>query len=155
MPNKPEPSLKGRALRLLASRDHSRAELERKLAAHTEDPEALQRTLDELQAKGFLNEARAAQSLVHRRAPKLGALRVKAELQQRGLPDAVVADAMAELAGSEAERARAVWHKKFGEAPADAAERARQMRFLAARGFSPELVRRTVPSAGARSTSDD
>ena len=155
MPNKPEPSLKGRALRLLASRDHSRAELERKLAAHTEDPDTLQRTLDDLQAKGFLNEARAAQSLVHRRAPKLGALRVKAELQQRGLPDALVADAMAELAGSEAERARAVWDKKFGEPPTDAAERARQMRFLAARGFSPELVRRIVPPTGGRSADHD
>lgn len=147
MPNKPEPSLKGRALRLLAARDHSRAELERKLAAYTEDPEALKRVLDELQSKGFLNEARAAQSLLHRRAPKLGAARVRAELQQRGLPDAVVADALAELAGTEAERAHAVWAKKFGEPPGDAAERARQMRFLAARGFAPELVRRTVPAA--------
>lgn len=155
MPNKPEPSLKGRALRLLAMRDHSRVELERKLARHTEDPEALRRALDELQGKGFIDEARAARSLLHRRAPKLGAIRVKAELQQRGLPDVVVADAMAELAGSEAERARTVWHKKFGEPPADAAERARQMRFLAARGFAPELIRRTVPAIGSRLTEGD
>ena len=68
----------------------------------------------------FLNEARAAQSLVHRRAPKLGALRVKAELQQRGLPDALVADAMAELAGSEAEtQVAAASFKIFYEREAD------------------------------------
>lgn len=155
MPSKPTPSLKGRALRLLATRDHSRAELERKLAPHAEDGDAIRRTLDALQAKGFLDEARAAQSLLHRRAPRLGAARVKSELKQRGLPDAVVADAMAELAGTEAERARAVWARKFGSAPADAAERARQMRFLAARGFAPELVRRTVPASGARGDIDD
>ncbi len=154
MPNKPEPSLKGRALRLLAMRDHSRVELERKLAPHTEDPDALRRALDELQAKGFIDEARAARSLLHRRAPKLGAARVKAELQQRGLPDAVVAETMAELRGTEAERAHEVWRRKFGEPPADLAERARQMRFLAARGFAPELIRRTVPAIGGQHTWD-
>ena len=149
------PSIKGRALRHLARREHSRAELERKLAPHVEDPDELCRTLDELQAKGFLDDARAAQSLLHRRAPRLGASRVKAELLQRGLPDGVVADAMGDLKGTEAQRAEAVWRKKFGEPPADAHERARQMRFLAARGFAPELVRRTVPAVRQGRSADD
>jgi len=57
-------SLKGRALRALALREHSRVELERKLARHAEDtPEAtaaqqIAAALDELTALDFINEAR-------------------------------------------------------------------------------------------------
>ena len=51
-------SLKGRALRLLTGREHSRAELERKLAVHEEEPGQLAKVLDELQAKDFISESR-------------------------------------------------------------------------------------------------
>jgi regulatory protein len=142
-----KPSLKGRALRLLAQREHSRAELQRKLAPHEEAPGELAKTLDELQAKGFIDEQRVIESLVHRRAPRLGASRVRQELQAKGLPAEAVAQAVAELRGSETDRAREVWRKKFGQAPADATERARQMRFLAARGFGGEAIRRVVAGA--------
>ncbi len=155
MTNKPSPSLKGRALRLLASRDHSRAELQRKLAPHAESPEQLAAVLDEMLAKGFLDEARAAQSLLNRRSPGRGAARVLAELRQRGLPDPLVQAAASELRDTEAQRARAAWDKKFGQPPADPLERARQMRFLAARGFAPELVRRTVPAASGHAPAED
>ena len=139
-----QPSLKGRALRLLAQREHSRAELQRKLAAHEEEPGELARALDELQAKGFIDEQRVIASVLHRRAPRLGASRVRQELQAKGLPAEAVADAVAALRSSEVERAREVWRKKFGQAPLDAAQRAKQMRFLAARGFGGEAIRRVV-----------
>lgn len=142
-----KPSLKGRALRLLAQREHSRAELQRKLAAHEEAPGELSRALDELQAKGFIDEQRVIDSVIHRRAARLGASRVRQELQAKGLPAEAVAQAVAELRGSEADRAREVWRKKFGRAPTDAAERAKQMRFLAARGFGGEAIRRVVTGA--------
>jgi len=142
-----KPSLKGRALRLLAQREHSRAELQRKLAAHEEVPGELSRALDELQAKGFIDEQRVIDSVIHRRAARLGASRVRQELQAKGLPAEAVAQAVAELRGSEADRAREVWRKKFGRAPTDAAERAKQMRFLAARGFGGEAIRRVVTGA--------
>jgi regulatory protein len=142
-----KPSLKGRALRLLSQREHSRAELQRKLAAHEEAPGELAKALDELQAKGFIDEQRVIDSLVHRRAARLGASRVRQELQAKGLPAEAVAQAVAELRGSETDRAREVWRKKFGQAPADAAERAKQMRFLAARGFGGEAIRRVVAGA--------
>lgn len=142
-----KPSLKGRALRLLGQREHSRAELQRKLAAHEETPGELARALDELQAKGFIDEQRVIDSVIHRRAARLGASRVRQELQAKGLPAEAVAQAVAELRGSEADRAREVWRKKFGRAPADAAERAKQMRFLAARGFGGEAIRRVVTGA--------
>ena len=137
-------SLKGRALRLLGGREHSRAELERKLGPHETEPGELARALDELQAKGFINEQRVLESVVHRRASRLGAARVKQELQAKGLDPAAVAQAVEALRGTEVERAREVWRKKFGEPAADPASRAKQQRFLLARGFGSEAVRRVV-----------
>lgn len=145
---RPPLSMKGRALRLLAQREHSRAELERKLRAHEQHEGELSHALDALQAKGFINEERVAESVVHRRASKLGVNRVKAELQAKGLDDAVVRDAVEALRTTEQERAAEVWRKKFGQHPRDAAERAKQMRFLAARGFAAEVVRRVVNASG-------
>lgn len=141
------PSLKGRALRLLAGREHSRAELERKLAIHEKNPGELAQALDDLQAKGFINEARVVQSVVHRRAERLGTQRVRAELQAKGLPAELVAEAVNTLRTTEATRAREVWRRKFGQAASEPRERAKQMRFLAARGFSAEAIRRVVQGA--------
>ncbi|MFC7410994.1 recombination regulator RecX [Hydrogenophaga atypica] len=142
------PSLKGRALRLLASREHSRAELERKLQAHETVPGELAQALNELQAKGFINEARVVQSVVHRRAERLGTQRVRAELNAKGLPAELVAEAVDELRATEEARAREVWRRKFGQPAADPHERARQMRFLTTRGFSADAIRRVVTGAG-------
>jgi regulatory protein len=139
-----KPSLKGRALRLLAQREHSRAELQRKLAPHEEEPGELARALDELQAKGFIDEQRVIDSLLYRRAARLGASRVRQELQAKGLPPEAVAQAVESLKASETDRAREVWRKKFGHAPADPSARARQARFLAGRGFSGDAIRRAI-----------
>ena len=139
-----QPSLKGRALRLLGQREHSRAELERKLRQHEAEPGELARALDDLQAKGFIDEQRVLESVVFRRAPRLGAMRVRQELQAKGLAPDAIAQAVADLQGSEVERAREVWRKKFGEPAADAQQRARQMRFLATRGFGGDTIHRVV-----------
>ena len=147
---RPPISLKGRALRYLAAREHSRAELATKLSRHVgpeDDPDAVARVLDELAAKGFIDEARVAESVLHRRAGRLGGARVLQELRAKGLPDEVVADAAAQLRSTELARAQAVWRRKFGQPPADAAERARQLRFLAARGFSGDVARRALGGA--------
>ena len=137
-------SLKGRALRLLAGREHSRAELEKKLRAHEAEPGELQRALDELQAKGFIDEQRVVDSVLHRRAARLGTGRVKQELQAKGISAEAVAEAVDSLRGTELERAREVWRKKFSEPASDPAGRAKQMRFLASRGFGAEAIRRVV-----------
>ncbi len=141
---RPALSLKGRALRLLSQREHSRAELERKLGGPETDADELARALDDLQAKGFISEARVVESVVHRRATKLGTARVKQELQAKGLSPEAMGEALEQLRSTEVERAREVWRKKFGEPASDATERAKQMRFLASRGFSPEAIRRVV-----------
>ena len=137
-------SLKGRALKLLATREHSRKELERKLAQHEAEPGQLKTALDELQARGFIDEQRVVDSLVHRRSARLGAQRIRQELQAKGVDAERIAAAVASLRGTELERAREVWRRKFGTPPADASQRARQARFLIARGFSTESVRRVL-----------
>jgi regulatory protein len=142
-----QPSLKGRALRLLSQREHSRAELERKLAQHEEVPGELAKALDELQARDFINDGRAIESVVHRRASKLGAARVKQELAAKGLSGDAVASAMDSLRETEFNRAREVWRKKFDRPAADPNERARQIRFLMTRGFNAEVVRKIVQGA--------
>jgi regulatory protein len=144
----PPLSLKGRALRLLSGREHSRLELERKLASREEEPGQLRRVLDDLQAKGFIDHRRVADSLVHRRGAKLGTARIRQELQRKGLDTELVAQAVAGLRASELQRARAVWRRKFERPPADATERGKQSRFLTARGFSPEVVRRILDGHG-------
>ena len=142
-----QPSLKGRALRLLSQREHSRQELERKLRPFEEVPGELAQALDFLQAKDFINEQRVLESVVNRRASKLGASRVKQELQAKGLDPQAVSEALQGLRETEVDRAREVWRKKFGTPPADAAARAKQIRFLVSRGFAPEVVRRVVVGA--------
>ena len=137
-------SLKGRALRLLAAREHSRRELERKLAPHEEHPGQLRQALDELQAKGFIDEQRVVESVLYRRAARLGAGRIQQELQAKGLDPERIAQAVAGLKSTEVERAREVWRKKFGASPTDAAQRAKQARFMLARGFGGEVVRRVL-----------
>jgi regulatory protein len=137
-------SLKGRALRLLSGREHSRHELERKLATHEAEPGEMQRALDELEAKGFIDEQRVVDSVVHRRSGRLGAGRIRQELQAKGLDAERVAVAVASLNATEFERARDVWRRRFGVLPADAPQRAKQARFLAARGFGGEVIRRVL-----------
>ena len=145
-------SLKGRALRLLSQREHSRSELLRKLSPHVQEGEDLNAVLDDLQSKDFINEARVVESVLHRRAGRLGAARIRQELQSKGLGADAVQGAVAQLQGSELERAREVWRRKFGEPATDPQTRAKHMRFLLTRGFSGDVVRRAVQGTGA---SDD
>jgi regulatory protein len=148
-------SLKARALRLLAQREHSRRELQRKLAPHEQQPGQLEQVLDELQARGYLSEQRLAQSLVHRRAAQLGQLRLRQEMQEKGLARELIEQTLAGLQGSELQRAQALWRRRFGVTPSDMRERARQARFLQARGFSAEVVRRVLTDAGAPLTDEE
>ena len=140
-------SLKGRALRLLSGREQSRAELERKLRTHEEEPGQLAAVLDELEAKDFISPTRVIESVINRRQAKMGTSRIKRELQGKGLDADTVAEAMDGLKATELERAREVWRKKFdsktdaGSTPAD---KAKQMRFLAARGFGSDVIRRVL-----------
>jgi regulatory protein len=141
---KPQLSLKGRALRLLSGREYSRLELERRLQPFEEEPGALATVLDALVVKGFISEQRVLESVVHRRAAKLGTGRIRQELQAKGLEPEAIAQAVEQLRATEVDRAREVWRKKFGEPATDAVGQAKQMRFLASRGFGGEAIRKVV-----------
>lgn len=136
-------SLRGRALRLLASREHSRLELKRKLASHAESSEALEALLDELEKARLLANDRYAEQRVTVRGGRYGNARLAGELRSQGVDDATIANALAQ-AGDETERALAIWRKKFGSLPQDAQERAKQARFLAGRGFGSPTIRRVL-----------
>ena len=146
---RPGLSLKARAVNLLSRSEYSRAELLRKLSAHADSPEALEALLDALTKEGWQSDERVIQSVVHRRSHVHGSLRITQELKQKGMSDGQVADIRAQLKDTELERAQGVWNKKFELAgPAQTpAEYARQARFLAARGFSHDIVRLVLKNA--------
>ncbi|HOL38444.1 MAG: recombination regulator RecX [Proteobacteria bacterium] len=153
-------SLKGRALRHLARREHSRAELERKLVARAEDtPEAsaaeqVRAVLDDLAARGLLSDVRAAESVLAVAGRRLGSRRIAWALQAKGLAPGLVEDALAKARATEFERAWALWQRRYGAAPADRAGQARQSRFLAGRGFDGDVIRRVLRRAGGRMDGD-
>ena len=107
------------------------------------DPEAaVDQLLDWLTANKYLDETRFVESRVNARSRKEGTLRIKMELSRHGL--ALEPEQAAALRESEHARAQALWQRKFGAVAADARERAKQARFLAARGFAADVVRRIV-----------
>lgn len=145
--SRPGLSLKGRALKHLAAREHSRVELVRKLAPHAESEAQLQRVLDELEERGFLSAERFAESVVHRKAARYGTARLKAELAQHRLPDDLTRDLTQTLRESEFDRAWALWLRRYGQCPRSPEEKARQMRHLAGRGFASEAIRQVFKRA--------
>ncbi|KVN95283.1 recombinase RecX [Burkholderia ubonensis] len=138
--SKPARSLKGRALGYLSRREYSRAELARKLAPYAGEDESVEPVLDALEQEGWLSDARFAESLVHRRASRVGTARIVNELKRHAVGDTLVEEVGAQLRETEWARAQAVWRKKFGALPHTPAERAKQARFLAARGFSSATI---------------
>ena len=139
-----EPSLRERALRHLARRDHSRAELARKLAPHGETAE-IEAVIERMRELGLQSDERYAEAFVRSKATRFGAARLRNELARRGIDrDLIDAALDSECLESEAERARAVLRGRFASAPADAREWARQARFLQTRGFAPDLIRKLL-----------
>jgi SOS response regulatory protein OraA/RecX len=132
----PQLSLRGRALGYLSRREHSRAELSRKLTPHLGEGDSLDTLLDALEREGWLSNERFVESVVHRRGTRLGTSRIVHELKRNGIDETLIQDAGTELKKTELTRAREVWSKKFGEPPTTPAERAKQARFLATRGFN-------------------
>jgi len=136
--------LKARALRLLARREHTRAELAKKLAPHAASDQAVEALLDGLVAQRLLSEARYAEERARVLARKFGAARIRHDLRLRGVAPEV-ADRLA--AGGELERAIAIVRRRY-PAPADSwSERARRARFLERRGFSHATIRAALGAA--------
>ena len=170
------PSLKVRALQWLAQREHSPDELRGKLLRLSgrtalaqaqggpefdlergDDRASSEREVDALLewlvAHGYLSSARFAESRVHARQQRYGNLRIQQELRRHRV--GLDAQTQQALQGSELDRARQVWQRKFGAPAEDAAGRARQARFLAGRGFSSDAIRCVVRGTPSRGGADD
>jgi regulatory protein len=114
------------------------------LAPFAEEGDALDVLIDTLEREGWLSDARFAESVVHRRAARMGTNRIVSELRRHSVDDALIQAAGAQLRETERARAQAVWRKKYGQLPQTPAERAKQARFLATRGFSHETIARVL-----------
>lgn len=138
-------ALRERALRLLARREHARAELARKLAVYAETEEELVALLDDLAARRLLSDERYVEMRLNARSARYGNSRLAQELRATGVDDELVKHGLA-ATEDEVLRASEVWKRKFGcvGVPTDAAGRARQMNFLLRRGFSGETIRRVL-----------
>ena len=130
--------LKARALRHLARREHSRAELSRKLAPHAESAEALLFLLDELEKRKQLSDERYAEVRSSWMARKYGAAKIRQDLKAKGVADEVAARLSTE---GELERARAILARKYRDVATTREEKARRIRFLQSRGFSFDTIR--------------
>ncbi|HEY8887009.1 MAG TPA: recombination regulator RecX [Gallionella sp.] len=148
MRKKSEVSLRARALQYLARREYSRAELRGKLLPHVQanadfeqaQPVDLDALLDDLTVRGWLSDERAATQLVHAKRSRFGLQRITHELRQRGIAEDLISDALPALKETELEAAHEVWRKKFGTAPQDEKEKAKQVRFLQSRGFAMDAI---------------
>ena len=143
-------SLRQQALKLLARREHSRAELAQKLSA-TAAKEEIATVLDQLEQSGLLSDQRMAAAYLRAHAARFGLAKLKMNLRGKGIAEELIEQCLAEgEAGpykeSEGMRAMDVWRRKFGQAPADQKQWAQQARFLQARGFSSDIIRRTLKS---------
>ncbi|UCE30888.1 MAG: recombination regulator RecX [Burkholderiales bacterium] len=142
-----QPTLRARALRLLARREHSRAELRQRLVRYASSESELEAVLDECEQRRWQSDARFALTYVGGRAARFGALRLRYELAARGIDDQRIRQALGGLDEDEVQRAFRVWRKRFSAPATDLAERARQVRFLAQRGFAAETIRRALRQA--------
>lgn len=140
MRKKPEISLRARALQYLARREYSRAELRGKLLPRVQEGEDLDALLDDLTARGWLSDVRAATQLLHARRSRFGTQRIVHELRQKGIAETLIGEALPQLKETEFETASEVWQKKFGVLPQDAKDKVRQVRFLQSRGFSMDVI---------------
>ncbi|MET0680442.1 MAG: recombination regulator RecX [Burkholderiales bacterium] len=142
-----KPTLRARAVALLARREHTRAELAAKLGRDSGDEREIAPLLDELARKKLLSDDRYADARAHALGRKFGVARIEHELRARGVSAAVIARATTDARATEVSRAREAWRRRFGVPPADPLEKAKQMRFLRGRGFSFEAIRQVIASA--------
>jgi regulatory protein len=143
----PDGKLLRSAVAWLSRRDFSRAELKQRLlrrARPQADEAEIDQVLDAVQTEGLLSEDRFVEQFVRARAARFGPVRLRHELLRRGIDPERIDTALKALAPDEYAGAYALWKKRFKSAPLDVRERARQARFLAARGFSHDVIRRVL-----------
>lgn len=167
-------SLLARAIAILSRREHSEKELRQKLQRYTDDFDEIDSVISRLQRENWQSDERFVESFVQSREQRWGNQKILQALSQHDLNHEQLSDLKEDLKDSEYQRAREVWIKRFGakygidlydvDSAVDhefydeteqlsieeqAKEKARQMRFLASRGFSADVVYKVVNSRGA------
>lgn len=151
----PVPSPKAVAVRYLARRDYSRAELAQRLAQRGIDTAAIEAALDQLTAAGYLSDERYAAAVVAQRSGRYGKRAIAYALKEKGVTADAVAAALAPLAATdEFADALALWRQRFRTPPANDRDKARQVRFLQARGYPLSVVLKVMRAAGAGDIDD-
>ena len=151
MSGKTEPSLRVRAMRFLARREHSRAELKRKLAARAGEGENLDALLDDLAQRGWLSDARFAEITARSKASRYGPRKLAHYLQSRGVKPEEIAAGIRKAGVEGTARIESIWQSRYRAAPADEREKLRQVRFLQGRGFDLDEIFRFLKTMGAGS----
>ncbi|HTN94130.1 MAG TPA: recombination regulator RecX [Gallionella sp.] len=150
MRKKPESSLRAQAMKILARREYSRAELRAKLLPCAREGDDIEAVLNELEKRNWLSDERAATQIMHSKRSRFGAQRIAHELRLKGIADNLIGDVLPQLRETELAAARVVWERKFGKLPQDAKERARQVRFLQSRGFAIDVIFQTLRMPSSR-----
>ncbi len=149
--------MRQRALEYLGKREYSYVELAQKLkpyaVANAEDdfelePEdiddKIKIILDDFKARGWLSDKRFAEQVSHARQRKFGSQRIANELRQKGVADEIITNAIASAKDNDLANAKAIWQKKYGQAPKDKNEWAKQARFLQGRGFGFDIIKQVI-----------
>jgi regulatory protein len=140
MATKTDPSLRARAMRFLARREHTRVELRRKLVARAQDGEDVDGLLDELTQKGWLSDARFVEQAARAKARRFGPLKLAHYLKSRGVGEEAMAAGLRSAGADGLASLDWVWRTRFGVAPANEREKMRQVRFLQGRGFAVDDI---------------
>lgn len=140
MAAKHEPSLRARAMRFLARREHSRAELRRKLAPKATEGDDLEILLDDLAQRGWLSDARFAEQSIRAKARRYGPMKLAYQLRGKGVGEEAIAAGFHAAGADGLSSLEAVWKSRFKAWPGEERERGRQVRFLQGRGFPLEVI---------------
>ncbi len=136
-------------MNFLVRREHSQAELRRKLLQRYDSNNVIEQVLQQLVEQRLQSDARFTEIYIRMRAERgYGPVRINDELQQRGISDAIIAEFLEADDAMWFDYAKAVWKKKYGkQLPQSYHERAKQMRFLQYRGFTMAQINAVVKNA--------
>ena len=142
----PDPRARNSAMRLLARREHSRAELRGKLIGRGFEIHLVEELLQRLEKQDFLSDERFAISLIASRAETgYGPNRISLELRNRGVSEELTSETLAKAEVDWEERLTDQVARKFGSDPAQTfPEWARRARYLERRGFGQDAIRLAI-----------
>jgi regulatory protein len=142
--SRPKLSLLGRAINYLSIREYSESELRKKLSTLAESEDELNLVIEKLKAKSFLSDNRFLESFVARKSKKYGTRKIAQELQLHQLDPDLVSAELKKVRATEPQTCYELWEKKYGQLATEPKELAKQIRFLASKGFSQDTIMRVV-----------